>query len=86
MTGGEWPGPPQNPPAERPAAPRGTGDRWIGRADWALGGLDRLIKTILWLTLPFWSMGVLAFVPAAQAWFWTRSKGWLASPTNMACH
>jgi hypothetical protein len=40
-------------------------------------GLERGVKTILWLAIPVISLGVLAFVPAAQAWFWTRSKAWL---------
>lgn len=59
--------------------PRGgwEGSSTDGRIDqlWARG--ERALKTVAWVLMPVLSLGMLAFVPAGQAWFWTRSKGWL---------
>ena len=44
----------------------------------------RAIGQGLWVLMPVYSIGILAWLPAAQAWWRTRSAVWLAATLLLA--
>lgn len=49
--------------------------------------MRRLLKAIgqgLWVLMPVYTVGILGWLPAAQAWWRTRTSGWLAATAALA--
>ncbi|SEE93329.1 hypothetical protein [Jiangella alba] len=44
----------------------------------------RVIGQALWVLMPVYTVGILGWLPAAQAWWRTRTSGWLAATAALA--